>query len=171
MKKFKRSSRYFPEACPASKFDHKVVPAARRSSIDAKLTAVRVQTYLKEATAWQLEGIGQPNADVLVLVVFLCIQPLAVVDGNIDHAPVSGTVEVVDHVLPPLLGEFRRPLKRETEVAFARRARIGGIRTIDRHALPRSLPVVPGGRDALEPGSEAEFFLFIEIPFSPCVAH
>ena len=30
--------------------------SSRRSSVDAKLTAVRVQTYLKEATARQLEG-------------------------------------------------------------------------------------------------------------------
>src|SRR5688572_4610670 len=109
--------------------------SSRRSSIDAELTAVRVHAYLKEASARQLEGIGQPNTDVLVLVVFLCIQALAVIDGNIDHAPISGTVEVVDHVLPSLLGEFRRPLKRETEVAFALCSRIGGIRTIDCHTL------------------------------------
>src|SRR5688572_2577616 len=143
----------------------------RRSSIDAELSAVRVHADFKQSTSRQLEGVRQANADMFVLIRFLRIQPLAVVDSDIDHAPVSGTVQVVDHVLPALLGEFWRPLKRKSDVAFARCAGIRSIRTIDGHALAGSLPVVPGCGHTLETGTEAVFLILIEIPFSPRIAH
>src|SRR5919108_4005559 len=77
-----------------------------------ELAAIGVHADLEEAPPGQLERVRQSNAHMFVLIHLGEVQPLSVIYRDIDHAPITRSIHVINHLLPSMLRKLRRPLER-----------------------------------------------------------